>query len=156
MEAELVRALVERWAAAVRARDVEAVLRSHAADLLMFDVIGPVAIRGIEEYKQTWVGQFFPWHGGSGRFDLVDLQVSAGHDVAFATALIDCAGTEDGAMVHYRLRLTIGLEKHRGEWTVVHEHHSQPLDFDTMRIGGGAARLAGNRGVETPAPEARS
>ena len=22
-----------------------------------------------------------------------------------------------------------------GEWIIVHEHHSQPLDFDTARIG---------------------
>jgi ketosteroid isomerase-like protein len=68
-----------------------------------------------------------------------DLKVSAGTDVAFATALLECAGTEDGKTVAFTLRLTIGLEKHDGNWTVVHEHHSQPLDFDTARIGAGSS-----------------
>ena len=39
----------------------------------------------------------------------------------------------------FTLRLTIGLEKCDGEWVVVHEHHSQPLDFDANRIAAGSA-----------------
>ena len=75
----------------------------------------------------------------TGRFELVDLKVSAGADVAFATALLECAGTEDGKKVAFTLRLTIGLDKQNEEWIIVHEHHSQPLDFDTARIGTGSS-----------------
>jgi hypothetical protein len=50
-------------------------------------------------------------------------------------SLLECAGTEEGKQVAFTLRLTIGLEKHDGEWVIVHEHHSQPLDRDTARIG---------------------
>ncbi|MEX0784354.1 MAG: nuclear transport factor 2 family protein [Dehalococcoidia bacterium] len=135
MEANEVRKIVEEWAAGVRAQDIDAVLKRHSTDLLMFDVVGPVHLEGLDAYRNTWAEQFFPWHGGTGRFDLVDLKVSAGADVAFATALLECAGTEDGQRVAFTLRLTIGLEKRDGEWIVVHEHHSQPLDFDTARIG---------------------
>lgn len=139
MEANHVRELIERWAAGVRARDIDAVVSRHSADLLMFDVVEPVRLQGLDAYRRTWLEQFFPWHGGTGRFDLVDLQVSAGVDVGFATALLECAGTEDGRKVAFTLRLTIGLEKRDGEWVVVHEHHSQPLDFDADRIAAGAA-----------------
>jgi len=111
------------------------VLSRHSQDVLVFDVIGPVRLQGLNEYRKTWLEQFFPWHGGTGRFELVDLKVSAGTDVAFATALLECAGTEDEKTVAFTLRLTVGLEKRDGQWTVVHEHHSQPLDFDTARIG---------------------
>lgn len=135
MEADEVRAIVEAWAAGVRARDIDAVLRHHAADLLLYDVVGPVRLRGLDAYRRTWVEEFFPWHGGTGRFDLVDLDVVAGADVAFATAMIACAGTEDGERVEFTLRLTIGLAKRDGAWLVVHEHHSQPLDFDATTIG---------------------
>jgi ketosteroid isomerase-like protein len=131
MEANKVREIIEEWAAAVRARDIDAVLRRHAQELLMFDVVGPVRLQGLDAYRRTWIEQFFPWHGGTGRFELADLKVSAGADVAFATALLECAGTEDGKKVAFTLRLTIGLEKRNGEWIIVHEHHSQPLDFDT-------------------------
>jgi ketosteroid isomerase-like protein len=139
MEANHVRTIIERWAAGVRARDIEAVVSAHSPALLMFDVVGPVCVRGLDAYRRTWLEQFFPWHGGTGRFDLVDLKVSAGVDVAFATALLECAGTEDGKKVAFTLRLTIGLEKCDGAWLVVHEHHSQPLDFDLNRIAAGSA-----------------
>jgi len=59
----------------------------------------------------------------------------AGVEVAFATGLLECEGTEDGKKAAFTLRLTVGLEKRAGRWTVVHEHHSQPLDFDVSRIG---------------------
>ena len=134
VETDRIREILENWAAAVRARDIDAVLDRHAPDLLMFDVVGPVRVRGLEEYRQTWVDQFFPWHGGTGRFDLVDVDVSAGADVAFATALLECAGTEDGKKAAFTLRLSVGLEKRNGEWTVVHEHHSQPIEFNAARV----------------------
>jgi ketosteroid isomerase-like protein len=130
MEANEVRAIIEGWAAGVRAQDIDAVLTGHSPELLLFDVVGPVRLEGLDAYRRTWVEQFFPWHGGTGRFELVDLKVSAGTDVAFATALLECAGTEGGKKVAFTLRLTIGLEKRNGEWLVIHEHHSQPLDFD--------------------------
>ena len=139
MEANKVREIIEEWAAGVRARDIDAVLRHHAQELLMFDVVGPVRLQGLDAYRRTWIEQFFPWHGGTGRFELVALQVSAGADIAFATALLECVGTEDGKKVAFTLRLTIGLEKRNGEWSIVHEHHSQPLDFDTARIGAGSS-----------------
>lgn len=134
-DARQVETIVEAWAAGVRARDIDRVLRHHASDLLMYDVIGPAQVRGLQAYRRTWFDQFFPWHGGNGKFELRELDVRAGDRVAFATALIDCAGTEDGATVGFTLRLTIGLERRDGEWTIVHEHHSEPLAFDENRIG---------------------
>lgn len=135
METNQVRDTIERWGAGVRARDIDGVLSRRAPELLVFDVVGPVRLQGLDAYRRTWLEQFFPWHGGTGRFELVDLKVSAGADVAFATALLECAGTEDGLGVAFTLRLTIGLEKRNGEWIVLHGHHSQPLDFDVGRIG---------------------
>lgn len=56
-----------------------------------------------------------------------ELQVEAGNDVAFASCLISCDGTSAG---HVDLRLTVGLRKIDGEWTVTHEHHSVPTGED--------------------------
>jgi ketosteroid isomerase-like protein len=74
------------------------------------------------------------------RFDLKDLRVSAGDTVAFATALLECAGTADGERVEFTLRLTVGLENIDGARMIVHEHHSEPIRFDQSRLGNGAGR----------------
>ena len=58
-------------------------------------------------------------------FDIVELDVTAGDDVAYAWALLRC-GTEDEFRTDpdNRLRLTIGLRREGGRWVVSHEHHS--------------------------------
>ena len=119
--------LLAEWAGAVRRKDIEGVLAGRSQDLLLFDVVPPVMARGLEHYGRSWTGAFFLWAGDDAEFVLSDVDVRAGADVAFATGLIHCAGTEDGRTVSYTVRLTVGLEKRAGVWTVVHEHHSEPV-----------------------------
>jgi ketosteroid isomerase-like protein len=125
-EAEI-RSLIEDWAKSVRAHEIDGVLACHSPDILMFDVVGPTKLCGLQAYRESWVEQFFPWHGDGGAFELRELEITAGERVAFATALLDCAGTENGKHVQYTLRLTIGLKKMQPGWIIVHEHHSEPL-----------------------------
>jgi uncharacterized protein (TIGR02246 family) len=133
---EAIRRLIGSWARAVHRRDIAAVVQDHAADLLMFDVTGPDFVEGIEAYRQTWTDLFFPWHGTDGAFALNDLRVTASDTLAFATALIDCRGTEGGTAVAYTIRLTVGLEKRDGHWTVTHEHHSQTVPYEEDALNG--------------------
>ena len=119
-----IRELVENWAAAVRARNLDGILAHHSPDILMFDVPPPIVSRGIEEYRKTW-DLFFSW--SSGVFEIREMNVTAGSDVAFVTALMRCAGTEkNGEKTELDFRLTIGLRKIDGQWVVMHEHHSIP------------------------------
>jgi ketosteroid isomerase-like protein len=55
-----IRALIERWAAAVRAGELESVLADHSEDIQMFDVPPPNEVRGIDAYRETWP-PFFEW-----------------------------------------------------------------------------------------------
>ena len=124
-----IRALVQRWAAAVHSGDMEGVLADHAADIVMFDVPPPHdGVRGLDAYRETWPG-FFEWQARGASFEIVSLDVTAGEDVAYAHALLRC-GTQQQLTEHpeTRLRLTLGLRKHDGRWTVAHEHHSFPAD----------------------------
>jgi uncharacterized protein (TIGR02246 family) len=121
-----IRGLVEDWAKAVRNQDLNGILANHSQDILMFDVPGPLQSRGIEEYKKTW-NVFFGWAKDSGVFDIREMNITAGNDVAFVTALMRCAGTEaNGENTELDFRLTIGLRKIGDQWTVMHEHHSIP------------------------------
>ena len=124
-----IRALIERWAQAVHSgRPGWCVLVDHATDIVMFDVPPPSdGVRGIDASRETWP-PFFEWQRqGAGLFEIVDLDVTAGDDVAFAHALLRC-GTpaELDEDPDNRLRLSIGLRNEGGRWIVTHEHHSFP------------------------------
>jgi uncharacterized protein (TIGR02246 family) len=122
---EQIRGLVEVWVRAVHDGDLDTVLADHAEDIVMFDVPPPYAgVRGLDAYRETWP-LFFQWQASGAVFDLQELQVVAGPEVAFAFGLLRCGAESDLTREpHQRLRLTIGLRKVSGRWTVQHEHHS--------------------------------
>ncbi|MGW6507633.1 YybH family protein [Streptomyces niveus] len=122
-----IRTLIEQWAAAVHTGDMDRVLADHAADIVMFDVPPPQeGVRGIDAYRESWPG-FFDWQASGATFDILELDVTAGNDVAYAYALLRCATRQQSAeRPEVRLRLTVGLRKEHGRWVVAHEHHSFP------------------------------
>jgi ketosteroid isomerase-like protein len=123
-----IRKLIEDWAAAVRRQDMAAILRDHAADIVMFDVPPPFESRGIAAYEASW-GVFFRWARTPVMFDIRRLEIVAGAEIAFAVALMRCSGGEPGGPTgELDFRLTVGLRKVGGRWTVVHEHHSIPAE----------------------------
>jgi uncharacterized protein (TIGR02246 family) len=120
-----IRELIQAWAAAVHAGDMDAVLAHHADDIVMFDVPPPEdGARGTEAYRATWP-PFFDYQRSGASFEIVELEVTAGGDAAYAWALLRCGTDADlRADPDRRLRLTIGLRKQGGRWIVAHEHHS--------------------------------
>jgi ketosteroid isomerase-like protein len=94
----------------------------------MFDVPPPLQSRGMDEYKKTW-DLFFGYHKPSQAFDIVELAITAGEDVAFAIAIMRCgSGTFSGPPEKggFLFRLTMGLRNFDGDWRIAHEHHSVP------------------------------
>ena len=125
-EEAAVRNVVESWAAAVRRRDLEGILQNHSSAIVMFDVPPPFQSRGIEAYRKTW-DEFFSCSSVPGHFDITDMSITAGADVAFAVATMRCSGPgPDGKQENLDFRLTVGLRKIDRQWTITHEHHSVP------------------------------
>jgi uncharacterized protein (TIGR02246 family) len=124
-DTDQIRNLIERWADAVHAGDLDTVLADHADDIVMFDVPPPHdGVRGLAAYAETWPG-FFEWQASGAVFEIVELDVTAGVDVAFAHALLRCGTPEHfEQMPEKRLRLTLGLRRESERWVVSHEHHS--------------------------------
>lgn len=120
-----IRALIERWSAAVQARDLPGVLADHAADIVMFDVPPPYeGVRGLDAYRGSWP-KFFDWLASGATIEIESMQVTAGTDVAVAYGLLRCGTPANFERdPRQRLRLTVGLRKTGGRWIVVHEHHS--------------------------------
>jgi uncharacterized protein (TIGR02246 family) len=124
-EAEI-RALVERWSAGVRDQDRAEIRKDHDDDILMFDVPPPFHSRGIEEYMATWE-TFLSSSEKPVTFNFTEVEVTAGVDVAFATAVGHCVNIDKtGQREPLKFRLTMGLRKIGGQWIVTHEHHSLP------------------------------
>ena len=117
-----IRTLIETWAQAVRAQDMDGVLADHADDIVMFDVPMPVQARGMAEYRKTWELFFAHSPGGPGSFDVTELRIAAGETVAYSHAIVKIFDTE--------VRLTVGLRRQDGRWLVAHEHHSYPISLD--------------------------
>ncbi|WP_102144867.1 nuclear transport factor 2 family protein [Mycobacterium hubeiense] len=117
--------LITRWADAAHAGDLDGVLADHDSNIVMFDVPPPYdGVRGIDAYRDSWP-PFFEWQRQGAVFEIVELDVTAGVDVAFAYALLKCGKPADFERnPANRLRVTIGLRKVDGRWTVTHEHHS--------------------------------
>lgn len=105
--------------------DLATVVADHAHDIVMFDVPPPHrGVRGLPAYRETWP-PFFEWQRSGAVFEIDELEVVAGEDVAFAFALLRCGSVDElEADPEQRLRLTLGLRRDGGRWVVAHEHHS--------------------------------
>ena len=121
-----IRNLIEEWAAAVRVKDFDGILRHHSPEIVMFDVPPPLQSNGLDAYRKTWE-LFFSWAHEHVMFDVVEMRITCDEEVAFAAAVMRCAGEEpSGENIDLEFRLTVGLRKINGQWTVTHEHHSIP------------------------------
>jgi ketosteroid isomerase-like protein len=123
-----IRALIEAWADAVRRHDFPGILAHHDQDIVMFDVPPPLQSRGLDAYRKTW-DLFFRYHEPSQAFDIEELAITAGEEVAFAVAILRCgSATVSGPPKEggFLFRLTIGLRKVGDNWRIAHEHHSVP------------------------------
>ena len=116
-----IRALLENWAKAVRAKDMDGALAHHTDDIVMFDVPMPMQAKGMEAYKKTWELFFANSPGGPGAFDITELQITARETVAYAHAILRFFDSS--------ARLTIGLRKEGGQWLIAHERHSYPIEL---------------------------
>jgi ketosteroid isomerase-like protein len=116
-----IRNLIDDWSNAVCEGDIDRVLANRAADIVMFDVPGPLQEKGIDAYRKTWTLFFACNPPGPDRFRISELEITADDHVAFAHGLLTIGGGDA------HCRLTIGLQKIGGLWRVVHEHHSMPI-----------------------------
>lgn len=84
-----IKALLEAWPDAVRRHDIPAILAHREPDIVMFDLPPPLQCKGIEAYERTW-DLLFRYHKPGTAFDIQELTVTAGQDVAFAVAIMRC------------------------------------------------------------------
>jgi ketosteroid isomerase-like protein len=73
--------------------------------------------------------EWFSSYEGRIGYDVHDLDIPAGDDVAFCHSLYRVSGTmKNGQQVGMWVRAALCLRKLDGAWKVTHEHNSAPFD----------------------------
>jgi len=126
-----IRELIEERVGAIRAGDVDALMRSHAPDVVMFDALDPLRYVGSEAVGER-AGQWLSWYRGPVGYEVRDLSVTAGGEAAFCHYLYRVTGTmTNGREVDMWVRSTVCFRKDEGAWVVAHEHTSVPFDAES-------------------------
>jgi len=126
-DASQLRSLIEAWAEAVRAKDIDAVMRHYAPDVVVFDVMPPLVVKGAEAYRRNWQG-WFDALDGQADFHFVELHLEVSGDLAYCFSVNRLrARYRDGAKHDAQTRATVCFRKIDGRWLVVHEHASVPM-----------------------------
>jgi ketosteroid isomerase-like protein len=126
-----IRQLFDGWARAFEAKDVDGVMAMYAPNITAFDIVPPLQFRGADNYRKDY-SQFFSQFSGPIQLETPNMQIEAGGDTAFVYGLERIAGkTTNGAPVDMWLRYTEGLKRINGQWRVVQEHISVPVDITT-------------------------
>jgi uncharacterized protein (TIGR02246 family) len=127
-----IRELIGEQAIAMQARDAKRLASRYAPDIVKFDLAPPLQHTGPEVLDvsrlQSWLAGF----DGPIDYEIRDLTVTAGEDVAFAHSLNRLSTTPHGATEKFDLwfRATVCLRKLDGTWRITHEHNSTPFYMD--------------------------
>ena len=123
-----IRMLIEDRVKAVHAKDVSAAMSHHAPGILMFDVVNPLRYSGADTV-QARTKEWFALYDGPIGYEVRDLSITTGDDVAFCHYLYHVSGTRtDRTNISMWVRATLCLRKIDGTWMITHDHESVPFD----------------------------
>jgi PhnB protein len=123
-----IRAVLDDWAAALRAKNAEGVVRHHAPGFVHYSLAPPLVTADSEGTAlRSW---FATWQGPLA-YELRDLTIIADDATAFSYGLGRLGGTKtDGKRNELWFRQTLGLRKAGDRWQIVHQHESVPFYMD--------------------------
>jgi uncharacterized protein (TIGR02246 family) len=128
-----IKALENRFIAAVKAKDLDAIMKVYVPDqtLFVFDVVPPRQYVGAPAYRNDWQ-EFLDSFNGPITAELSDLDITADDNLAYGHSIQHVAGTDkQGKKQDLTVRVTDVYKKINGNWLVIHEHVSVPVDLDT-------------------------
>jgi uncharacterized protein (TIGR02246 family) len=132
-EEEEIRKVIERGVEGLRAKDLDEVMTMYAPDLVSFDIVPPLQYVGADTYRKHWGEALSPFSGPI-NYEIVDLSITVGDDVAFAHSFNRLSATMDnGQQIGNWLRWTACFQKINGKWLIAHMHASVPTDLMTGR-----------------------
>jgi NAD(P)H-dependent FMN reductase/ketosteroid isomerase-like protein len=118
----------------IKAKDLDTLRRVYAPDVVSFDVEPPLQHVGVDAKLQNWARVFTVFQDVA--YELRDLTVEVGGDIAFAHAFARLSGTlatgkkTEGMWV----RATFCFRRIDDDWLIVHDQASVPVDVLSGRM----------------------
>jgi uncharacterized protein (TIGR02246 family) len=128
--------MLDAYAAAARAKDVDALVALYADDVVLFDAWEAWSHRG----RDAWRSAVEAWFAGAGHdtiavtFDELAERVNGDAAVAHMVVRYAAEGPDGRELRALESRMTWALERRDGAWRVVHEHSSAPAEFATGKV----------------------
>jgi uncharacterized protein (TIGR02246 family) len=132
-EEDAIRGLIDGFVKAIRAKDTNGVMSVFAPEVVSFDLGPPLQHGGGETLMKRWQ-ELFESYQNPIDYEVRDLSITAGDDVAFSHSLNRVSGTlKNGQKSDRWLRWTACYRKANGRWLIVHEQVSVPVDVRNGR-----------------------
>ncbi|GCB51550.1 nuclear transport factor 2 family protein [Streptomyces sp. NL15-2K] len=126
-----VRAQVFAWRDAFVSKDVDAIMSFYAPEgFTAFDLMPPFEFGGGEMWRRNWE-EFYAAFDGPLSLDVADLLVYAQGELAIARCAVRMTGTMYGRPMDSWVRTTNCFRLIDGQWLMIHDHVSWPIDFAT-------------------------
>src|SRR5262249_16325973 len=128
-----IRQRIDKLAGAIRAKDLEGVMSIYAPNIVSFDIGPPLQHLGADAKRKNWVNVFATFQHPLS-YEFRNLTITLGDDVAFAYSLKRISATlENGNRADPWVRWTGCFRKIDGNWLMVHDQVSVPLDLASGR-----------------------
>ena len=115
----------------LRDKNIEGVMSLYAQEVVSFDIVPPLRYIGADAFRKVWEEIFFVFQGPI-NYEIADLSITVGDDVAFTHSLNRMSGTlTNGQKLDHWLRWTACFRKVNGKWLLVHHQASVPVDLET-------------------------
>ena len=134
IEQDQIQAIIDKKIIGIYNRDEHAVLSVYAPDVVSFDLAPPLQNKGIAGVKKRLQGWFASYMGHITQ-KVADVKIMVDQEIAFSHSLTRTFGTSiQGEEQDMWYRTTTCYKKTMGQWLIVHEHTSDPVDFETGKI----------------------
>jgi len=125
-----IQGLLDDCIRSLRDKNIEGIMSIYAQEVVSFDIVPPLRYIGADAFRKVWEEVFFVYQGPID-YEMHDLHITVGDDVAFTHSLNRISGTlNTGQKTDLWLRWTACFRKINGTWLIVHHQNSVPVDLE--------------------------
>src|SRR5215471_4943334 len=129
-----IRDMYDKWGKAMQAKDINGIMTIYDSSVVAFDAFPPREYNGKAAYQKDYEG-FLAAFPGPLKENIPEMKVSVSGDIAYVFGADHWTVTaQDNKSIEMVFRFTDVLQKENGQWKIVHEHLSFPVDATTGMV----------------------